>query len=75
MSLRVVGLSPFSPCVPGPELSKATLLLSFFERRMSKSFWGFGSTEEKVVWEQWKIPFLINHSALPAGDDEAAGNV
>lgn len=62
-------------CVPGPELSKATLLLSFFERRVSKSFWGFGSTEEKVVWEQWKIPFLINHSALPAGDDEEAGKM
>ena len=66
--------SPYShlQCA-GPELSKTTLLLTFFERRVSKGFWGFGATEEKVVWEQWKIPFLINHGALPLGEDEESG--
>lgn len=39
---------------------------------MKKSF-GLFLKEEKVVWEQWVIPVLVNTSPRPTEDDETSG--
>jgi len=42
----------------GPDLQKGTVTLTFFKRRTGKVvFWAY---EEKMVWEQWNIPVLVN---------------
>ena len=48
-----------SKSMVGPELSKGVILLTFFEKRESKSFFIIRN-EEKVCFERWKIPILIN---------------
>lgn len=54
----------------GPELLQGRLTLSFFERRRAqKLFW---SHEEKIVWEQWTIPVLVNNTPRPVNDDKAS---
>eukprot|EP00742_Colponemidia_sp_Colp-10_P002157 GILJ01002304.1.p1 GENE.GILJ01002304.1~~GILJ01002304.1.p1 ORF type:complete len:174 (-),score=17.23 GILJ01002304.1:115-636(-) len=35
------------------------LILSFYESRLKKGFFGLSKQEEKVVWEQWLIPIRI----------------
>ena len=39
---------------------------------MKKSF-GLFLKEEKVVWEHWVIPVLVNTSPHPTEDDETSG--
>ncbi|GMI37114.1 hypothetical protein TeGR_g13466 [Tetraparma gracilis] len=56
----------------GPELSKGVLSLSFFERRVSKAFLGLVSTEERVVWEAWSLPLLVNSTPRPVNEDGAS---
>ena len=56
----------------GPELSKGTVSLTFFERRVSKAFLGLVSTEERVVWEVWHLPLLVNSTPRPVNDDGAS---
>ncbi|KAJ1458047.1 hypothetical protein M885DRAFT_513625 [Pelagophyceae sp. CCMP2097] len=56
----------------GPELVKGALVLSFFDRRRSRSLFGLVGREEKIVWEQWTLPVLISTKTRPLGDDEAA---
>jgi len=54
----------------GPELLQGCLTVSFFERRATqKLFW---SHEEKVVWEQWVVPVLVNNTPRPVNDDTAS---
>uniref|UniRef100_A0A7S2BGI4 Autophagy-related protein 101 n=1 Tax=Octactis speculum TaxID=3111310 RepID=A0A7S2BGI4_9STRA len=50
-----------SSLVPaGPELLKGCLTLGFFYRRTNKVvFWAY---EEKVVFEEWIIPLLVNNT-------------
>lgn len=48
----------------GPNLSKGVILLSFFERRVVKGYFGLTSHEEKVYFERWKIPILANNSSI-----------
>lgn len=48
----------------GPNLSKAILILSFFELREVKGFFGFASSNEKVVFERWRIPIVIDSRPL-----------
>jgi autophagy-related protein 101 len=63
----------FAELVPiGPELAKGCVTLSFFERRVSKVFLGLVSTEERVVWEVWNIPLLVNSTPRPVNDDSAS---
>ena len=33
---------------------------------------GLMSNEEKIAWEQWVIPVLVNNAARPTADDEAS---
>mmetsp|Transcript_27949 Transcript_27949/g.90122 ORF Transcript_27949/g.90122 Transcript_27949/m.90122 type:complete len:206 (-) Transcript_27949:154-771(-) len=44
----------------GPDLLRGDVVLSFFERRRSRSLFGLVSSEEKVTWEQWITPFLVS---------------
>jgi autophagy-related protein 101 len=73
-----VALSSFSDALStgakpvGPDLAKGRLLLSFYEIK-KKSGW-LGTTEEKVYWEQWIFPVLVNRRprvAGPKGSPEA----
>lgn len=48
----------------GPHLSKATIVLSFFEHRETKGFFGLISNHEKVYFERWRIPVIINELPL-----------
>jgi hypothetical protein len=48
----------------GPHLSKATIVLSFFEHRETKGFFGLISNHEKVYFERWRIPIIINELPL-----------
>ena len=57
----------------GPELLKGCVTLGFFERRTNKVvFWSY---EEKVVWEEWIIPLLVNEVDSPqlAADGRISG--
>mmetsp|Transcript_14755 Transcript_14755/g.44418 ORF Transcript_14755/g.44418 Transcript_14755/m.44418 type:complete len:205 (+) Transcript_14755:268-882(+) len=56
----------------GPELGKGCMVLSFFEKRVTAQLFGLVSNEEKVVWEQWRIPVLISVTPRPMGDDTAS---
>lgn len=42
--------------------------------QVKKSF-GLFLKEEKVVWEQWVIPVLVNTSPRPTEDDETSGEL
>ncbi|CAM9510956.1 unnamed protein product [Sphacelaria rigidula] len=55
----------------GPDLAKGWIAVSFFMRRVKKSF-GLFLKEEKVVWEQWVIPVLVNTSPRPTEDDDTS---
>jgi len=56
----------------GPELWKGCMVLSFFEKRSIPQLFGLVNNEEKVVWEQWRIPVLISTTPRPMGDDTAS---
>lgn len=49
----------------GPHLSKGVILLTFFERRETKSFLGLISNQEKVCFERWRLPIVINERSIP----------
>ncbi|CAM9760829.1 unnamed protein product [Choristocarpus tenellus] len=57
----------------GPDLAKGWITISFFMRRVKKSIFGLMLKEEKVVWEQWVIPVLVNTAMRPLEDDQASG--
>ncbi|CAM9420720.1 unnamed protein product, partial [Phaeothamnion confervicola] len=57
----------------GPDLAKGCITLSFFERRRGTAWLGLVPTEEKVVWEQWVIPVLVNKVPAPIAQDQASG--
>lgn len=56
----VMSLTSESLVPAGPELLKGAIVLSFFERRRSRSLFGLVSNEEKIVWEQWTTPVLVS---------------
>ena len=51
---------------PGAPDVCAQVALSFYERRDKSARW-FGAREERLCWEQWRIPLEVF-----AGDDQAA---
>ncbi len=53
----------------GPNLSRGVITLSFFEKRETKGFFGILNSEEKVFFERWKIPILVNDSPFPREGD------
>ncbi|CAM9648637.1 unnamed protein product [Discosporangium mesarthrocarpum] len=56
----------------GPDLAKGWITVSFFMRRVKKSIFGLMLKEEKVVWEQWVIPVLVNTAERPSDNDQAS---
>ena len=56
----------------GPELSRGDISLSFFERRVTKQLFGLVSNEERIIWEVWNIPVLVNSTPRPVNDDTAS---
>jgi len=49
----------------GPNLYKGVMLVSFFEKREVKQLFGLMSSEEKVYFERWRVPILVNEGAIP----------
>jgi len=52
----------------GPFLSKGIILLSFFEKREMKGFFGLVSRYENVYFERWRIPVLVNERSIYKDD-------
>lgn len=50
----------------GPHLSKGIVLVSFFERREVKGFFGLVSNQENVYFERWRIPVVVDQRPLLA---------
>mmetsp|Transcript_23318 Transcript_23318/g.65545 ORF Transcript_23318/g.65545 Transcript_23318/m.65545 type:complete len:209 (+) Transcript_23318:197-823(+) len=55
----------------GPDLARGSLVLSFYENR-KKSFLGLTSSTERVFWEQWTVPVLVNLRPRAVGGSEAS---
>jgi len=57
----------------GPKLYKGVITVSFYEKREVKQLFGFMSSEEKVYFERWRVPILVNEEIIPrsplTGDD------
>jgi len=51
------------------------MILSFFEKRTTQAFFGLVQNEEKVVFEQWVIPILVDINHSPPGHDHASGKI
>lgn len=45
----------------GPDLSKADIVVSFFEKREKSGLLGLVSTEERFYWEHWLLPLIVNN--------------
>jgi Autophagy-related protein 101 len=48
----------------GPFLSKGIILISFFEKREVKGFFGLVNSTENIYFERWRIPVLIDERPL-----------
>ena len=51
----------------GPELKKGKLKLSFFEVRKVTKF--FRESKERIMFEEWEIPLLVEMTPPPVGTD------
>lgn len=57
------------------DTSRGRIVLSFYNRRIKKTFFGMSSTEEKVYWEKWVIPVVASsksssdYNRKPSGSD------
>lgn len=60
----------------GPFLSKGIILISFFEKREVKGFFGLVSSTENIYFERWRIPVLIDERPLlpPKYQDSHSSN-
>lgn len=56
-----------------PTFHTGRLTLTFFERRRSQSFFGLVQNEEKVIFEEWVIPLLVDVTPSSMGEDSASG--
>lgn len=52
----------------GPNLYRGIIIISFYEYRSSRSFLGLMNNLEKVVFERWKIPILVNENIIPSNN-------
>lgn len=59
----------FSLVKVGPTNSKGIVILSFYEKRAQRGFFGLVNNEEKVYFERWKIPVVVNDDNLEVGDE------
>ena len=58
----------------GPQLSKGVILLTFFEKRESKALFGFLKSQEKICFERWRLPILINERETPRSSFQGQSN-
>ena len=58
--------------VAGPNLHKGFVTLTFSKQRTNKQF--FWQYQEKVVWEEWIIPILVDSTPQPASDERIPGS-
>ena len=65
-------LQSLAPDNVGPEMSRGTLVLAFFEQR-KRYYFGVAKSTENVYWEQWSIPIIVNHRPRLGSDTEVAG--
>jgi hypothetical protein len=56
----------------GPNLTRGLLTLSFYDKRETKGFFGILNSEEKVYFERWRIPILVNDNQFPRDNDPAS---
>lgn len=56
----------------GPELNRGCITLTFFEQRKNKNLFGW-TFEEKIVWEEWVIPVLVNSAPQSATNVRISG--
>lgn len=61
--------------VSSSELHRGQVLLSFYERKVKRSFLGLLPSEEKIYWEQWVFPVLINKRSRTGGASGSPGAV
>jgi autophagy-related protein 101 len=61
-SLRIVGNGT----------AKGRIVVSFYEKKKRKAFFGITTTEDQVNWEQWIISIVVNRQKLSNGADFAA---
>jgi len=52
----------------GPDLTRVDIIVAFFERREKTGLLGLVSSEERVYWEQWIVPLVVN--TRPGADYE-----
>ena len=64
-------LQSLAPDNVGPEMSRGTLVLAFFEQR-KRYYFGVAKSTENVYWEQWSIPIIVNHRPRLGSDTEVA---
>lgn len=57
----------------GPDLARGKLELSFFEKRRRYLF-GVARSSEKVYWEQWSVPVVVNTRPRAVGENAITGN-
>mmetsp|Transcript_12024 Transcript_12024/g.12088 ORF Transcript_12024/g.12088 Transcript_12024/m.12088 type:complete len:202 (+) Transcript_12024:140-745(+) len=57
-----------SLCRVSPNNSKGVVVLSFYEKRSSRGFFGLTNNEEKVYFERWKIPVIVNDEVFRPDD-------
>ena len=52
----------------GPDLSRGEITLRFYSKQAAPGFLGMAGTVEKVFWEEWTVPLLVNAQPRAAGD-------
>ncbi len=57
----------------GPDLSRGQMSILFYEKRVSKAFFGMSTSTEKVNWEQWQIRLIVNTQPRDEVKTESAG--
>jgi hypothetical protein len=57
----------------GPGLFRGVIILSFYEKRENKGFFGMLTTQEKVYFERWRFPVLVNENPLDLGGERGMG--
>jgi len=64
----ILALKSLNNCltVVGPHLYRSLLIISFYEYRSAKGFFGLVTNTEKIVFERWKLPILINQNIIPS---------
>lgn len=56
----------------GPTIQKGIILLSFYEHREKEALFGWIHSKEKVYFERWKIPIVVDERAFPQKSSSVA---